>query len=66
METYDAAGTTLVKAYDYMAGMVYATDPSKPATEQKTLDFIASSEGRVILTKKVLGPLCEGYSFVGV
>ena len=56
METYDAAGTTLTKAYDYMAGMVYVTNPSEPIeANKKTLDFIGSPEGRAILTKKVLG-----------
>ena len=55
METYDAAGTTLTKAYDYMAGMVYVTNPSEPIeANKKTLDFIGSPEGRAILTKKVL------------
>jgi RHS repeat-associated protein len=57
METYDAAGTTLVKAYDYMAGMVYLTTPLSSGEVpgvRSELDFIASSEGRAILTKKVL------------
>jgi RHS repeat-associated protein len=57
METYDAAGTTLVKAYDYMAGMVYLTTPLSSGEGpgvRSELDFIASSEGRAILTKKVL------------
>jgi RHS repeat-associated protein len=56
METYDAAGTTLTKAYDYLAGMVYVTNPSEPIeANKKTLDFIGNPEGRAILTKKVLG-----------
>lgn len=38
-----------------MAGMVYATNPSEPIEDnKKTLDFIGSTEGRAILTKKVL------------
>jgi RHS repeat-associated protein len=57
METYDAAGTTLVKAYDYLSGMVYLTTPLSSGEGpgvRSELDFIASSEGRAILTKKVL------------
>jgi RHS repeat-associated protein len=57
METYDAAGTTLVKAYDYLSGMVYLTAPLSSGEGpgvRSELDFIASSEGRAILTKKVL------------
>ncbi|MGL4629884.1 MAG: RHS repeat domain-containing protein, partial [Leadbetterella sp.] len=39
----------LVKAYDYLAGMVY-----QETTTGKELDFVASPEGRALLTKKVL------------
>jgi RHS repeat-associated protein len=53
METYDAAGTTLVKAYDYLAGMVYQ-ETVTAGTSTKELDFVASPEGRALLTKKVL------------
>jgi RHS repeat-associated protein len=53
METYDAAGTTLVKAYDYLAGMVYQ-ETVTAGNSTKELDFVASPEGRAILTKKVL------------
>jgi RHS repeat-associated protein len=52
METYDATGTTLVKAYDYLAGMVYQ-ETVTAGTSTKELDFIASPEGRALLTKKV-------------
>jgi hypothetical protein len=54
METYDAAGTTLVKAYDYLAGMVYQ-ETVTAGNSTKELDFVASPEGRAILTKKILG-----------
>jgi RHS repeat-associated protein len=52
METYDAAGTTLVKAYDYLAGMVYQ-ETVVASISAKTLDFIASPEGRAIPKAKV-------------
>jgi RHS repeat-associated protein len=52
METYDAAGTTLVKAYDYLAGMVYQ-ETVVASVSTKTLDFIASPEGRAIPKAKV-------------
>jgi RHS repeat-associated protein len=53
METYDAAGTTLLKAYDYLAGMVYQ-ETVVANVSTKELDFVASPEGRALLTKKVL------------
>jgi RHS repeat-associated protein len=52
METYDAAGTTLIKAYDYLAGMVYQ-ETVVASVSTKTLDFIASPEGRAIPKAKV-------------
>jgi RHS repeat-associated protein len=52
METYDAAGTTLVKAYDYLAGIVYQ-ETVVASVSTKTLDFIASPEGRAIPKAKV-------------
>jgi RHS repeat-associated protein len=53
METYDAAGTNLIKAYDYLPGMVYQ-ETVTAGNSIKELDFVASSEGRALLTKKVL------------
>jgi RHS repeat-associated protein len=53
METYEANGTTLIKAYDYLAGMVYQETVAANVST-KTLDFVASTEGRAILTRKVL------------
>jgi RHS repeat-associated protein len=58
METYNAAGTTLVKAYDYLAGMVYQ-ETVTAGTSTKELDFVASPEGRALLTKKVLNPTTD-------
>jgi RHS repeat-associated protein len=52
METYDAAGSTLVEAYDYLAGMVYQ-ETIVASVSNKTLDFIASPEGRAIPKAKV-------------
>jgi RHS repeat-associated protein len=54
METYDAMGTTLVKAYDYLAGMVYQ-ETVVANVSTKELDFVASPEGRALLTHKILG-----------
>jgi hypothetical protein len=53
METYDATGTTLMKAYDYLGGMVYQ-ETVTAGNSIKELDFVGSPEGRALLTEKVL------------
>ncbi len=49
MELFENDGSTLKKAYDYMAGMVYVQEGGI-----QTLDFISAPEGRLLPTHKIL------------
>jgi RHS repeat-associated protein len=50
------AATNKTKTYDYIAGMVYAQED---ALAPKTLDFVATPEGRAMSTKTLLGLSAE-------